>query len=147
MATLTILRGISGSGKSTLADKLADESENTCVICSADDYFMSRGEYKFDPSKLSEAHLACFRNTRSNLEHGWDVIVDNTNTSLWEVSPYLMLGQDCQAEVRIIRVECDCETAAARNVHGVPANVVAMMADRMEKALPFWPKEEVVNNG
>lgn len=148
MATLTILRGVSGAGKSTLADKMADESTaETVAICSADDYFVNAaGEYNFDPSKLSEAHRQCFVNVDNNLEHGWDVIVDNTNCSLFEVSPYLMLGQKHRAEVRIIRIECDPSIAASRNIHGVPTKVVKMMDQRMERALPFWPKEEILQS-
>lgn len=53
-----INRGLPGSGKSTLSNKIKNIYEKT-VICSGDDYFTSSsGEYKFDASKLSEAHMS-----------------------------------------------------------------------------------------
>lgn len=47
-----ILRGLPGSGKSTLAFELAGDHTNGLAICSADDFFIQKGEYAFDPSKL-----------------------------------------------------------------------------------------------
>ena len=57
-----IMRGISGSGKSTKAREIMAK-ENSCgnaaIICSADDFFMASGKYKFDASKLGQAHAWC----------------------------------------------------------------------------------------
>ncbi len=145
MTKLIILRGISGSGKSTYADNVLTEgNESTTVIVSADDHFMKDGEYVFNPAELPEAHRRCFMNCDDYLDAGWDVIVDNTNTSLWEISPYMMLAQKHRAEVEIHHVLADPEVAAARNTHGVPEASVEAMAERMEPLLPFWPKEVTV---
>lgn len=142
MAKLIILRGISGSGKSTYARKI--KSDLPIVIVSADDHFMKDGEYIFNPAELPEAHRKCFMNCDDYLDAEFDVIVDNTNTSLWEISPYMMLAQKHRASVEIVRVDCDPKVAAARNTHGVPEGAVHAMAKRMEPLLPFWPKEMVV---
>jgi predicted kinase len=140
MGRLRILRGISGSGKSTYAK----ENYPWATICSADDYFMKDGEYVFDFTKLSEAHRSCFVAVDFLLGRGDDVVLDNTNTQLWEMSPYVMLAAKHRVEVEIIRIACDPVIAAARNTHGVPTSSVISMDRRMEKLPPFWPQEEVV---
>jgi predicted kinase len=53
MKELFLLRGLPGSGKSTLAKSLGG------MQIEADKYFMDGDEYKFDPSKLKEAHAWC----------------------------------------------------------------------------------------
>ena len=138
--SLTIIRGVSGSGKTRVA-----KNATNGVICSADDYFMVDGEYRFDPTKLGEAHGACFRKAIDLLQKGVDVVIDNTNTSVAETAPYVAMGQAYAGRVRIIRIECDPEVAHARNRHGVPLGAVRAMAKRLaeEPLPPFFPKEEV----
>ena len=140
MTKLTILRGISGSGKSTYAE----ENYPNAAICSADDYFIMDGNYNFDPSKLSEAHGSCFRWANNYLSEGCDVVIDNTNTQVWEMAPYILLAQSMHAKIEIIRIECNPSVAAKRNVHGVPEHIITRMCDRMEAPLPFWPREKTV---
>ena len=58
---MLILRGLPGSGKSTLCKKIAKSfrtEERETVVCSGDDFFTDpkTGKYKFDGSKLIEAH-------------------------------------------------------------------------------------------
>ena len=53
MKELFLLRGLPGSGKSTLAESLGN------MNIEADEYFMDGDEYKFDASKLKEAHAWC----------------------------------------------------------------------------------------
>ncbi len=50
---LYIVRGIPGSGKSTFAKQLVGAD---FLVCEADKYFMVDGEYKFDATKLKQAH-------------------------------------------------------------------------------------------
>jgi adenylate kinase len=52
--TVVVMSGVSGSGKSTYAEKLLEQSQGVKV--STDHFFMVGNEYKFDPSKLGEAH-------------------------------------------------------------------------------------------
>ena len=52
---LIIVRGIAGSGKTTFVKKTFPEAAHY----EADMYFEQGGEYKFDASKLKEAHNWC----------------------------------------------------------------------------------------
>lgn len=140
--SVTILCGCSGSGKSTYSRLFADP-----FIVSADRYFIdAERTYNFDPSKLSEAHAHCLRQYVEALQDTFThhIIVDNTNTSVSEIAPYAALAQAYSYygwELEIVWVKCDIETAAARNVHGVPAQTVARQADRLArtwKELPPW---------
>jgi len=138
---LVILRGVSGAGKTTFAKR----EFPTAIIASADDTFTTpTGEYNFDFTRLTEAHVACFCKVDGALGAGKLVVVDNTNTQRWEMSPYIMLANKHGVPVRIIRFECDPEKAAARNTHSVPDAAVQAMHERMEEPLPFWGEEEVV---
>lgn len=141
-----ILRGISGSGKSTWAKKKAQEDPEGTVICSADNYFYDKkGNYNFDPSKLSDAHNSCFQKFVLSVPQNFTIIVDNTNTKLWEMSPYVSFANLYNAEIEFVYFDCDCSVAAKRNKHGVPERTVNQMAVRMEKLLPFWGKETILN--
>lgn len=148
MSTLTkgkviILRGISGSGKSTYTRKHHPDA----LVCSADDFFIDErtGMYVFSPAKLGEAHQWCLRKFLTGLQSGvQEIVVDNTNTQLWEMSPYVQLASALGYEVLIVRMDTPVAVAAARNEHGVPQKAVQGMADRFQKVLPFW-KEIVVS--
>jgi len=117
---LTLIRGLPGSGKSTLARSMADH-----VHIEADMYFTvpRTGEYRFDPDRLSNAHNWCQWRTRRALAEGSRVVVSNTFTRAWEMRPYF----DMCANVRVI--ECKGHWP---NVHGVPADAIARMAERWE---------------
>jgi predicted kinase len=137
------MQGVPGSGKSTIAK----ERWPGVLTVSADDHFMVDGVYRFDPSGLSEAHSSCFQAFLDAIEDGRDVIVDNTNSSVWELAPYFRYAEVKGYNVRIVRVLCDPEVAAARNSHGVPAHAVKRMAEAIEASaaqLPPWWEVEVV---
>lgn len=91
--TLILMRGISGSGKSTLAKKL--HADLGGVIYSTDDFFVdpNSGEYLFDISKLSENHEKNKQRTAEAMRQGISpIIVDNTNTRIWEMAPYVRMA-------------------------------------------------------
>jgi predicted kinase len=134
MHQLIIMQGLPGSGKSTWAKN----HYPTAAVCSADDFFVVGGEYKFDPTKIGEAHKACFCRFLELVEGYPIIVVDNTNPTLWELSPYIRVGEAKGYEVTVVRVKTDPETCASRNVHGVPRQVILGMAKRIEKPLPFW---------
>ena len=136
-----ILRGVSGSGKSTEAMRLA--SNNKDIICSADDYFMKNGEYKFDPSKLGEAHGECLAKFRALVKAGAEtIIVDNTNTQWWEIRPYYetffgpqkVTFEFVEFAPPSIADEANKFAAlcAARNKHGVSVEIVKKQIARWE---------------
>ena len=140
------MQGVSGSGKSTWIR----ENAPGAIVCSADDYFMIEGEYRFDPSKLGEAHKACLRGwiealnerlVRCVAPYDSCIVCDNTNTSLWELAPYVQTAAALGYEVTVVRCVAPTALAASRNLHGVPAGTVEAMACRLEKPLPFWPCE------
>lgn len=149
MKKLYILQGIPGSGKSTYIQKLvARLAPSRYRVVSADNYFveLGGGTYAFDASKLSDAHSQCFRLFINAVQKGVDVVVvDNTNTSIGEVAPYQLGGQAYGYDVEIVRIQCDPAIAAARNVHGVPPEVVQSLHDRLAafKAPPWWQVTEV----
>ena len=142
MPKCTILCGISGSGKSTYAKEVLGKD----MYFSADNYFIDResGAYNFDPTKLGEAHGQCLRFAADEMRYGkYNVVIDNTNTTVAEIAPYAALALAYGYELEIVRLSCDLETASKRNVHNVPAHVIEAQLLRLETLpnnLPSWWK-------
>jgi predicted kinase len=151
---VTIMRGVSGAGKSTYVRKNFPIS-NGAIVCSADKHFQTADGYVFDSTQLPAAHQSCLRQYMTAIHNylaGYsqeltNIVVDNTNTQLWELSPYLSIAQAYGLEVEIVHCVCPPDVATERNIHGVPAKSIEAMAKRFEKLLPWWPKEIVVNTG
>jgi predicted kinase len=133
-----VMQGVSGSGKSTLARKLRAAMGHfglgRCEIVSADDLFFASGSYRYEPSKIGEAHDECFRAFLRHLasDDVKLVIVDNTNTLAVDIAPYMRassaLGWDC----RVVCVECDVKTAGGRNEGRAPSAVIEMQERNLE---------------
>lgn len=153
MGKVIVLSGVSGSGKSTRARKLWNDLEpgTYCKVVSADDFFMVNDEYRFDPTKLSQAHGQCFRNfisaLTSNIGYRPEyelVLVDNTNTTTHEVSPYILGAQAYGWEVEVMTFMCesddDVKMCAARNAHGVPFEGVLRQHSNLKQRqlMPWW---------
>ena len=152
-----IFRGIPGSGKSTLArkrvqafrDRGPNEIPGTAHIVSADDWFARDGVYRFDPRFLGEAHADCFRRAIGYLQEGLGLLaVDNTNTSLVEIAPYVALASAFRATHTILTVPCDTALASARNVHGVPEDVILKLQGSLmagTESMPPWWNHKMVS--
>ena len=143
--TVYIMRGLPGSGKSSWVEN----NLGLNPICSADNFFMVDGEYQFDPAKLPEAHKACLRSFVTFFDRDFvgDVIVDNTNMQLWELSPYLAFAEMRGHTVELINIQCPVDIDAARNTHGVPREAIKAMAARYEDPLPWWNQREIIFKG
>lgn len=146
---VVVMQGVSGSGKSTMASRIAADAGDGAVIVSADDFFMVGGKYKFDPSRLSYAHAMCFKKFLDALAAGARVVVvDNTNTSAAEISPYMLAAAAYGYDARILSIECRPDVAALRGLHGVPAGAIRAQAARINDFLLSgntlrWPVERV----
>lgn len=127
--TLYLVRGLPGSGKSTFAKTLGG------THFEADMFFMVDGDYKFDHTKLKEAHAWC-RNSVQNsmiLNHtagiNNTIVVSNTFTQEWEMDEYYWLAEQYDYRVYSLVVE---NRHMGVNEHNVPKEVLTKMRDRFE---------------
>ena len=142
-----ILRAGSGAGKSTWIKTYNPGA----VIFSADQFFMVDGEYKFDVTKLPEAHATCLRSFIAfcqNPPEGVNtVIVDNTNTTVAELAPYAQVALVYGHELQLYTFVYDPAVAFKRNTHGTPLKGCIEMHARLQeqtKFLPPWWKHDYI---
>ncbi len=118
MKHLYLVRGLPGSGKSTLAKLLPFDSH-----FEADMFFIKDGEYKFDHTKIKEAHAWCQEQTRLALERDETVVVSNTFVKKWEMEPYLKMYP---------KAVIHTADGSFKNIHGVPDEVILRMKENWE---------------
>jgi len=130
---LYIVRGIPGSGKSTFAKKIVGHD---FLVCEADKYFVNKetGEYKFDFSKIKDAHKFCqdmvetyMKDSLVNNQFYREIAVSNTFTQEWEMDPYFKLAKEYGYTVFSIVVE---NRHGGTNVHNVPEDKIEQMKNR-----------------
>lgn len=133
---LYIVRGLPGSGKSTFAKTLVGSD---FLVCEADKYFMVDGEYKFDATKLKEAHEFCrnmvetyMKDSLANDQFYRQIAVSNTFTQEWEMQPYFDLAEKYGYTVFTVIVE---NRHGGKNIHGVPQEALDRMKNRFEVKL------------
>jgi len=123
---LILLRGLPGSGKSTLAKLLVDKD-----YChkEADMFFVdSDGNYKFNPSKIKDAHSWCQQEVEFLLKYDHSpVVVSNTFTQEWEMDAYYKMAEDFGYRVTSIITE---NRHGGKNEHGVPDDKIEIMKNR-----------------
>ncbi len=130
MPFMFILQGAQGSGKSEFARQLRSlfwASKEGCVIASTDYEFTELGVYTFDPTKLAANHAKTQAKTKKYAESGFHIVVDNCNSQCWEAKPYVQIANEYGYTILFHRCEGRYE-----NIHGVPADRVQMIRDRME---------------
>ena len=124
MKVLYITRGLPGSGKSTFAQSL------DCPFVEADMYFDHNGEYKFDPTKLTDAHNWCRNKVRDwMMVDTPKIAVSNTFTQNWEMETYYELAKEFGYTVFSVIVE---NRHDGTNTHNVPEQTIQKMKDRFE---------------
>ena len=132
---LYIVRGIPGSGKSTFAKKIVGHD---FLVCEADKYFINKetGEYKFDVSKIKDAHKFCqdtvetyMKDSLVNNQFYREIAVSNTFTQEWEMDQYFKLAKEYGYTVFSIVVE---NRHGGTNVHNVPEDKIEQMKNRFE---------------
>jgi len=156
---LILVRGVSGCGKSTIAGLFNGLVGSSSIASfSTDDLFMVDGEYKFDPSKLSEFHARNINNVEEHMKNvlkdrinhsvvgeigkgdlkdyfgpGDDIIlVHNTFTEDWEMKPYYYLAKQYSWMIHTVIVE---NRHKSKSIHDVPDNVLEAQKSRFNIAL------------
>lgn len=128
MKTLILLRGLPGAGKTSLAKSLGG------ISIEADQYFIDEnGEYKFDASKLANAHNYCQTQTAAWMNMSTDqlstdtIVVSNTFTTEKEMEPYIDYAEMYSYRLVTLIVE---NRHGSESIHGVPKEVMEKMENR-----------------
>ena len=130
---LIIVRGFPGSGKSKVAKKLAEKLKY--YHFEANMYFTdSNGTFKYDKSKLADAHNWCFDQARDCIRAGYDVIVANTFTRIWELEKYLRIA----GVENVTVVRCGNDQGTSKNISDV---IISRMRSNYE------PYDNEINAG
>ena len=146
MQKVYIFSGLPGSGKTSIIRR----DHAYAVVVSADHYFERDGEYRFEPSRLPDAHALCMRRFVNALILGTsEIVVDNTNCTTVEIAPYAAVALAYGYEVQIVTVECEPHVAHARNIHGVPLATVLAMSERLDRRelMPWWDSSVIFTDG
>lgn len=135
---LYLIRGLPASGKSTYARKLC-ELNNIQHHYEADMFFEDeRYGYRFDRSKISDAHQWCQKKTKRAIDAGEDVVVANTFVVEWELEPYVMMAEKAGVDVIVVTVY-----GRGDNTHNVPPATIERMTKRfihpmdMARSFPY----------
>lgn len=129
---LILFRGVPGAGKTSLCASLGIKP------MSADMFFETMNDngdlvYRFDPTRLKEAHEWCKKHTGISMEMGVSPVgVANTFTQEWEMQGYFDLAEKWGYKVFTVIVE---NRHGNSNIHGVPEEKVQVMKDRFEISL------------
>ncbi len=133
---MVIMRGAPGSGKSHLAKEIIDATtgdEYYNHIFSSDDFFYDqRGNYQFSTYRLGEVHESNKKRVEHYASSGWSpIIVDNTNTKVWEMQNYFVIAVRFGYLIHIVEPNTTWSQSAGKlamkNSHGVPKESIERM--------------------
>ena len=121
---LFLIRGVSGAGKTTLAKALGGKH------IEADMFFVKDGVYKFDATKIKDAHSWCQNMVGSWMSDNEErIVVSNTFTQEWEMQFYYDWAKEFDYTVFSIIVE---NRHGGVNEHNVPKETIEKMKSRFE---------------
>lgn len=159
MRKVIIMRGLPGCGKSYWAHRFCIENKTSVAIVSADMYHyvpqppnpdgtLVPDKYEFKPENARSAHNKCYLDFLTALSEGWSVIiVDNTNTTAWEIAPYYRYAEVMGLDVEIVYLVASIEKCMARGIHGVPAVTYERMQNKLaNETLPPWWKQTIIQD-
>jgi predicted kinase len=125
-----LMRGIPGSGKSTEAKRWASLVTGTPIF-SVDNY-MYEGGRAFNPFLLERCHEQCRADFKKALEARTPlVIIDNTNTKLSSLMPYIQLIEQQGYGFTVVQFHVKPSDVLERNTHDVPLPTLERMAQHM----------------
>ncbi len=156
--TMFLMRSLPGNGKSAIAEAILGGSlyrsegnfgGNLCrrvfcrngMICSTDFYFYDRvwaqatvSEYIFDGSKIAENHRLNQMAGKFSMENGAAaIVVDNTNTEMWHMEPYIKLAEEYGYKLVLVDIPwVSPEMCAEQNTHGVRLSGIQAMGERWQ---------------
>lgn len=129
---LFLFRGVPGSGKTSAAKAIVANGGGFEVA--ADEFFVGDdGKYRYDGSKIGEAHEYCQSKAKEALEAGeTPIIVHNTFKKRWEMMKYFQLAEDFNYRVFSMITE---NRHGNKTIHNVPEHKVDEMRDKMDVSL------------
>jgi len=137
-----VMRGLPGCGKSTIVKTLLEVFPKGRA-CSADDYFIEDGVYKFDRTKLKEAH-AYSQNKAQDLCQKLTnpVIIDNTHVKRWEMGPYFKAAANHRYNVIIVEPKTpwkfDVDELEEKNKHNVDRIIIQARLNDWQDVQPMY---------
>lgn len=136
------MRGVPGSGKSTTAENIRSVFSAAGVptaVVSADNFWISEdGEYKYDHSRIQEAHDDCESNMVEAFKFGAKiVIVDNCHYKKEHMVPYREVAQHFGAQILELKIGetvfKPLEEYEYRGTHDAPVGSILKMMREYER--------------
>jgi predicted kinase len=131
---VTIMRGASGAGKTHWHGIHLPNA----YVCSADMYAYRQGKYEFVQAELAHNHKMCYLDFLNALhDKVLEIVVDNTNRTVFEIAPYYKAAEAFGYEVEIVWIITDPELCKEGNLHKTPHNKIDSFLTTVEP-LPSW---------
>ncbi len=137
MSRCIILIGPPGAGKTTFTKNFEKE-----YTVSADDFFVDdAGVYRWDMQLMDAAHGRCLRRFLERITTDLPVIVDNTNTTIEQIAPYIAISRAYwyTVEVLVFGRGLTAQQCFERNVHGVPLESIEKKQSQIKALKQNWP--------
>lgn len=134
---VTIVRGLPGSGKTQLVYQNEKDKDRVYSICDAQDFFYSKGKYRFDPILQQQSDQYVL----SKLIHSMrdripSIYVVGSYSKTWQYYNYLDLAESFGYKTRIIEIGTPnseyVEYFAKRSKHQVPLAKMKRLQDEWE---------------